>query len=804
MATVENTLEPEPPTIGSTETALCILPPAHISQNVDRLRMLYDKAYGKWPAHINVIYPFVASEDLPQAMELVRSTLANSGPEPECQDVLLRVDEPGYFTHRYRSTIYVTDGGADGSGIEDLGRIRGSILEAFKSTDETYRPHLTIGQSGIQGTSEHKHLLEKAKLLLPIEWRALELAVLVREKLYDHDDMSSQMKLWGTIDFNGNMRLNGGSLAGGGEEEEQGVTGARSSLMSGYIGAGEAQPGTTFKFSTTNDIWEPYQPSESIHNKDLMPDTLTISSYNVLVDSAYASRRDRYALILWAILSESALADILVLQEVSDDFLSYLLADNTIRDRYHFVTHGPPNQPGVGPLTSLCNIVVLSRWGFSWNYVPFHRRHKGAVVLTMETIGEYKGTQFSPLVVGGVHLSCGLTDGSVAAKKSQLQTVINHLSRKHPNNPWIIAGDFNVTTSTFTIDAALRSKSISMQTANTLSAVETMMAEARLSDSWFIARTEGGDTPRPGLDQTDLDDLRDGEEGATFDPTANSLAAEIVGGGFSYRPQRYDRILVRGDNLLKVTGFNMFGTPGDRSGETYDLDSLDGSGPYYGSDHWGIRAALKISLEPGTEQSVDVSPLQLNKAPQGLSDTAGLKSCLEKHSMFPSDEEISKRKEIMTLIRGILQQSPASEGGNMVANTRTNISTVIVPVGSYGLGVWNTSSDIDCLCVGSISTKLFFTIAGQKIGKAADSGIRILRKVTAASGTMLELDIKGVKVDLQYCPAAQIAERYVWITQMHISTTPLLFWILTGLKTDGQAWFSYPSLIPHFTYQSRP
>lgn len=760
MAAVESSPEPEPPTIGSTETALCILPPAHLCRDIDRLRELYDRAYGKWPAHINVIYPFVAAKDLPRAMELVSSKIVNSRPDSKHQDIRLRLDEPGYFTHHYRSTIYVTDGGADGTGIEELQRVRRTIIEAFTSSEKTYRPHLTIGQCGTQGTSQHKHLLEKTGLLPPIEWHASEFIVLIREKVYDQEDMSNRMRIWGTVDFSGNIKLKHGAEE---DTESQAVAGGAPASILDHTSIGGAltsQLGTTFQFSPPDGIWVPYEPSNSTPNKDLMPDTLTVSSYNVLVDSTYPSRRDRYSLLLWAILSESALADILVLEEVSDDFLSYLLADGMVRDHYPFATHGPPNQTGIGPLTSLCNIVVLSRWSFSWKYVPFLRRHKGAVVLTMETIGEFKGAQFSPLVVGGVHLTCGLTDGSVAAKKSQLQTVINHLSRNHSNNPWLVAGDFNITTSTFTIDAAVKSKSISLQTANTLAAMERMLAEAQLSDSWFVARTEAGDTPALGIHQSDSHDLRDGEEGSTFDPTTNELAAEIVGRGFSHRPQRYDRILVRGENLLRVTGFNMFGAPGDSSSETYNLDALRGPGPYYGSDHWGVRASLKINQDPGTEKLDDVfvSLLQLQKAPSSLSDLVALRSCLEEHSMLPSDEEIDKRKEILALIRGILQQQSGPTPGD---GDTVNISTVVVPVGSYGLGVWSASSDIDCLCVGAISTRLFFKLAVKRLGKSAHLGIRILRKVTAASGTMLELDIRGIKVDLQYCAASKIAERYV-------------------------------------------
>jgi hypothetical protein len=493
---------------------------------------------------------------------------------------------------------------------------------------------------------------------------------------------------------------------------------------------------------------------------------LTISSYNVLVDSIYPPVRDRYALVRRAILSQSALADILVLHEVSDDFLSHILGHGAIRGRYPFTTHGPPDQLGIGPLASLRNIVVLSRWNFRWEWVPFERRHKGAVVLMLETIGKRKNSAFLPLIVAGVHLTCGLTDRSVAAKKAQLRTLENHLSCNYQESPWIIAGDFNLTTSAFTIDAALKKKSISSQTARTVSSLAMILSEARLSDSWFVARAKIGETLRPAHGQTDSEDLYEGEQGATFDPTENPLATEAGGSGSNNRPQRYDRILIKEEDFLRVTGFNMFGFPEESGSETGDDSMKDQKAePHCGSDHWGVRATLRVDPSSGAGQSDDIyvqlAPLRLRKAPWGLSDVAALRICFAEQSIFPTDEDCSKRKEVFTLVKSILQQSLPQQSCDRSDNKRSIISMAVVPVGSYGLGVWSTSSDIDCLCFGSISAKIFFTLAGQRLRKAAHLGVRILRKVKATSGTMLELDVRGIKFDLQYCPATRIAERYV-------------------------------------------
>lgn len=787
MAVSEKAPEPKRPAIGSYQTALCAIPHAHSCQDIDRLRALYDKAHGKWPAHINLIYPFVAIESLPQAIELIRSKLIDLDPDSGHRDIRLRLEKSDYFSHRHSDTIYIAP--SENSGGQSLKQLRSAILEVFKQSDDTYRPHLTVGQSRAEDTISREYLLAKAKLLLPIEWWVEELVVLVRERSDEHDHTFGQMKIWGTIGLSGSTAFKVERLSDfcdkpqteevwSDEEERRTFSGcaADEDLLPHSFDArtdhmdacktSTPQPGITYEFSTTAATWEPVLASLPLPSKESMPNTLTISSYNVLFDSIYPPVRDRYALILRALLSESALADVLVLQEVSDDFLSHLLRQDAIRSRYPFTSHGPPEQPGIGPLVSLRNIVLLSRWKFSWEWVPFARRHKGAVVLMFETIGKCKDSAFLPLMVAGVHLTCGLADGSIAAKMTQLHTLVNHLSKSYAENPWIIAGDFNITTSAFAIDAALKKESISLQTANTLSSLETMLSEARLSDSWFVARTETGETLRPGRSQMGFEDLYEGEQGATFDPTENPLAAEASGKGSNNRPQRYDRILVKGEDFLRVTGFNMFGFPEGSSSEESDGRAKDQDvEPHCGSDHWGIRATLRIdpdSKEGGSDK-IDVvfAPLQLKKAPLSLSDVSALKSCLIERSMFPTDEEVDKRKEVFTLVKSILQQSPSHRPGDTAEITRPIVSMVVVPVGSYGLGVWSTSSDIDCLCVGSISAKTFFSLASQKLRKAADLGIRILRRVKANSGTMLELDVRGIKLDLQYCPATKIAERYV-------------------------------------------
>ena len=79
------------------------------------------------------------------------------------------------------------------------------------------------------------------------------------------------------------------------------------------------------------------------------------------------------------------------------------------------------------------------------------------------------------------------------------------------------------------------------------------------------------------------------------------------------------------------------------------------------------------------------------------------------------------------------------------------VSLVIVPIGSYALNVWDNTSNIDCLCVGSCTSNTFYSLARQRLRREADQGLKTLRADKSGSGSMLEVEIQGVKLNLQYC-----------------------------------------------------
>ncbi|KAI1176780.1 hypothetical protein F4777DRAFT_577685 [Nemania sp. FL0916] len=757
MATVEASSLPTVVSVDSHDTALCIIPPRHLWPSFNRLRSLYDKAYEKWPPHINLIYPYVRVDNLPRASELVRSQLNSVSQDTALSSNAMKVclNAADVFPHKHDNTIFVYDNNKyRASKLQDL---RQMVLTALGHTSATtYRAHMTVGQSQDCAASPHKFLLEKASLLPAAEWTVDKLYILVRERMEIDGNAFSEMKVWGSID------LSTFSIQRADPPEHF----DRSRLLDGMASetplnaAGSIAPLSHPYTFTSEGKWALHQHS-SLHTRaeeDLT--SLTVASYNILAEFEYPPSGARYPLIVQNILQQAILADVLVLQEVTDDFLSYICRNDEIRKHYQFITNGPPEQDDIEPLPSHLNVVVLSRWHFSWSWLSFHRNHKGSIILEFTNIGKKDNGTFIPAILATVHLTCGLTDGSVSSKKLELQALISYLSEKYPQNPWILAGDFNITTSSYTIEAAVKKKAISSQTITYLKGLEQMLSNAGLVDAWASARVRYGDLIDFDQGLEHQADVFEGEEGATYDPTVNELAAEIVGSGFNNRPQRYDRILVKGEDF-SIAGFTLFGRkqgPLDFS----KVISASGAGSSsdkhsYASDHWGVRCSLKLNPSggdvPPDNTSKLVVPVHLKPAPSSLNNAEELKSCLDELSIFPSEADASRRKAAFDLLKDVVLEDD-------IITDRGNPKFVLVPVGSYGLGVWTVSSDIDCLCIGPISAKTFFALVTQRIRKAEGRGINLRRKINALSGIMLELEVLDVKMDLQYCPSTIIAENW--------------------------------------------
>ncbi|KAI5466537.1 hypothetical protein BGZ63DRAFT_409803 [Mariannaea sp. PMI_226] len=745
----------------SHETALCIIPPRHQWEYVDRLRALYDKAHGAWPPHINLIYPFVQPALLSHAADIL-SRLPLQHHQHQ-----IKLDVADVFTHKDFNTILLRPDHDSETNL--LSELREEVCRALSSPGEgAFHPHMTIGQSQDVLAASHHFLLEKARLLTPVAWEFSQIAILIRDTGPTRKEGPRHMKLWATLDMSSQQLqihkrpdfFYGTAVA---------VPKIGTSLLNSKA---VAQP--SFQYSEELRTWRPAAIYPSQGNDQTVLERLIIASYNVLADFEWPPQSVRHASLLENILSGRASADILVLEEITDHFLPYLLSDERVRQRYPFSTYGPPDQPGLGPLPSLLNILVLSKFPFTWEYLPFQRKHKGCTVVQFPTVGTRQANGFfRPWILAACHLSQGLTNGAVVTKKNEIQRMLDHLSSQYQGHPWILAGDFNLPTSSYTVEASRKKHDISPATVQYLRDIEHSILGAGFVDTWLATRLESGESSDVANDYRSAADTHEGEQGATFDPFVNTLAARLVGTGLNNRPQRYDRILVQTVDQYRPQGFNMFGMT---------ATVLDGGELTYASDHWGIRCLLvRSSCQDDTIARVDMTRIHRKKASQGLSSFENLKQVLDSHGCLPAESDRVKRKEVFQVLEKVLL-SPDRPGSE--SDTRSGLVIKLVPVGSYGLGVWTTTSDIDCLCIGSISTKTFFALAVQRIKRAGSENIRIIRRVRANSGYMLELEVCGISVDLQYCASRSVADSWPDIMRRP-ATDPIFtlpFQVLAKLK----------------------
>ncbi|KAK2064294.1 endonuclease/Exonuclease/phosphatase [Colletotrichum caudatum] len=715
------------PVPATHDTALCLIPPRRQWPLVDRLRFDNDKAYAKWPPHVNLVYPFVKSTDpgaLRLACDAIVDRLRSRTSLGEAATLPIRLDSPDFFQHKNGSSLFLCD--KDVERVSQVVSLRADILAAIGQTrSEPYNMHMTVAQCEDATPSfKLEFLLEKLRRLPPVSWEASQLAVLTRAP-------SGQMRQWGVIDLiSPSLHLCEDSF---GLDQDTTAT---------------VFPQQTWYISDHHLAWRPVDQVSSEPPLTVeCPENLIIASWNILAEFHWPPSRTRYPVILDNLLAETSLADVVVLQEVTDDFLPYLLKDERIQKRYSYVSHGPPDNAVAGPLPNILNSVVLSKHIFSWEYLPFKRQHKGSCVLKFDGLGhgESEGPML-PLILATCHLSQGLTDGAVVAKKRELQRILSHLERNYAANQWVVAGDFNITTSSYTVDNAVKKGSITVQTETVLRSIEVNLAEAGLLDAWMVSRIEAGVTDSL---KGNANDMFEGEQGATFDPQENLHAAKMVGSGYNNRPQRYDRILVKSGGPFQISRFNMFGSiPGDGG---------PGEGPLYASDHWGIRCLLqRFDSNRAAATSARVVPVQPKKTPVGLPGTAALRQCMENLSAFPTEQDETTRKEALQLLRQVLLESDQA----IADQARGRPTVILVPVGSYGLGTWSRTSDIDCLCIGSISPRIFFTLARQRLRKSGEPGVRLLRKIKAKTGTMLEVEVMGIKCDLQYCQAPSLVDQW--------------------------------------------
>lgn len=710
----------------STQTALAFVLPVHLQSEVNSLRRTHDKSYQKWPPHVNIIYPFVDPEQLDHATTKLSDVLN------EKATIVGDVNSVDHFRHRKNATIFLKP---DKDFEDGLLKLRDDLVAALGCSssegthDGTYRPHLTIGQAGLAGDSVQK-LSDLAGGINALHIKVGSLAVLKR-------DVTGKMKVVRELPFRMDNEC---------EVEEDRDQNNKTTW----------QPCYAFVDSTG---WKKYSGNDiNSHRQVEINQPITISTYNIMAEPLATPFKDRLPLIINALSSSSVdhsnkTLKVLCIQEVNEESLTLLLSEPYIRNTYPFSSHSPSTL-----LPSHRNLITLSSSHFSHFTLHFEELHKSSLIIYIS--GDIK--------IANIHLSAGLLDHAITSKKSQMHSLAWFLREDQTQHGGdsIVAGDFNLTTSSRTIQKALATGVISRTAADI---IPTIIDETIWEDSFTLFE---------GLDDTE-GDIFSGEEGATYDRRTNPFAMGFegrFGKPVDDSPQRYDRVLFAKGGRLHAKKIERFGLPNEKG--------------KCGSDHYGVCSTIHIEQLDTPEERTQISAAVTNNIPEieVVEDTTDISLLLQPFLATQDDRQV--REDAIQMLRDAFDDH-SSLGG-----------LAFTFLGSYLMDTHFPDSDVDLLVIGTTTLQSFLDFAEARLrsdihDNGEDSNIKEIRLVNSLI-PVLKVVIKGVKFDLQYCRAPEVLQRYVSETLDHVDIFVVLIHLEDMVTLLRFLLYLSQILIPHF------
>uniref|UniRef100_J3M0U6 Poly(A) polymerase n=1 Tax=Oryza brachyantha TaxID=4533 RepID=J3M0U6_ORYBR len=136
-----------------------------------------------------------------------------------------------------------------------------------------------------------------------------------------------------------------------------------------------------------------------------------------------------------------------------------------------------------------------------------------------------------------------------------------------------------------------------------------------------------------------------------------------------------------------------------------------------------------------------------------LEATARLESLLREEGLYVTDEETAVREEVLRDLRGVVDRwvKRLTRQRGYPDGMVDQATALVLPFGSYRLGVHGRGSDIDALVVGPSyvdrDRDFFFVLAGTL---AETAGVTELQPVPSAHVPVINMRFHGVQVDLLY------------------------------------------------------
>lgn len=141
------------------KAAIALLPPSSITSPIEAVRSVHDKNFKRWPPHINLIYPFLASPletsdgVAPCLSQTLQGRLEKAVSGIRAFQVSLDADPPGTFTHSKASkTVWL--GPVPDKNVKELQKALQAEFAECDSDQRAFTPHLSVGQARTDKATE--------------------------------------------------------------------------------------------------------------------------------------------------------------------------------------------------------------------------------------------------------------------------------------------------------------------------------------------------------------------------------------------------------------------------------------------------------------------------------------------------------------------------------------------------------------------------------------------------------------------------------------------------------------------------
>jgi len=148
-------------------TAVIVEPPEILWGQIQEIRSKHDKAFERWPPHINMLYPFLPNVD--ETVNILKDALQNVKP------FKIKFQDFNVFEHGATNTIWLDPSTETHNDLQDFQQVLQSAFPicndlSIKSANG-FTPHLTVGQG--KGKKQTQQLLEKFRS----QWKDIEFIV---------------------------------------------------------------------------------------------------------------------------------------------------------------------------------------------------------------------------------------------------------------------------------------------------------------------------------------------------------------------------------------------------------------------------------------------------------------------------------------------------------------------------------------------------------------------------------------------------------------------------------------------------